>query len=583
MQASPIPGAGVAVVTRDSILLIWTSGVADKAARTPVSEQTLFCIGSCTKTFTGLGVLKLIDEGRVDLSTPIEGVVPEIKIDNPWRDTDPVTIGDLLEHASGFDDAHTNWFYTDSAPKSLRQCVEEKSGLYRARWRPGTRYSYSSPGYTLAGYLIEKISGEPYARYIQDSILGPIGMEDSYIGYTAHPNAMVAIGYDRNIEPVPHWYDYDVPAGAMMTSIRDMARFLQFMLRRGASDAHGAILSARSFDLIAHPQSTLAASAGIEHGYNCGVGTSYPHGAIWYGHGGAVPGFLADYRYCPDRGIAFYILQNQFGINLETDVYDIVRNTLFAVADSISPPPAAALSASGLRDLCGRYAPRNPRMQLMGFVDALTGDIEVVYEGDTLFTQGFAADKLPLIHVTETLFRRPWEPEATFAFINDRDGASVLVSRNSYFERVSVWQTSARRWLVFTAVGIMLSSLVYAVIWVPVYVVRRSRGIRLPPGVVTMRTVPLLAVTVLIAGFWPIGNQTLLDFGLPTLPNILFFVSTLLFAGFSMLSLFTAYKSLAMPVRPVAKVYAIALSLSCVGITLYLAQWGIIGLRLWAY
>jgi len=99
--------------------------------------------------------------------------------------------------------------------------------------------------------------------------------------------------------------------------------------------------------------------------------------------------------------------------------------------------------------------------------------------------------------------------------------------------------------------------------------------------ILRMRVIPLLAVVSLIIGIFPLGSQTMLEFGQATALNILFFLSTLLFAAFSLLSLFTTYLSLSKPVSVTARIYATLLSLSCFGFTLYLAYWKIIGLRLW--
>ncbi|UCE25497.1 MAG: beta-lactamase family protein, partial [Candidatus Zixiibacteriota bacterium] len=230
MEENPIPGAAVAVVSGDSILLVWTSGHADLASGKPVTSQTHFTIGSCTKTFTGLAFLKLMDQGRIDLDTPVREIAPEITIDNPWESTDPVRIIHLLEHTAGFDDSRMNWFYFDGPVKSLQQAMQEKSQLRKVRWKPGTRFGYSSPGYTLAGYLLEKITGKSYEEFLRQEILLPLSMETSRIGDGEAQRALLATGYDRNIEPLPLWYDYDVPAGAMRSSIDEMARFVQFML-----------------------------------------------------------------------------------------------------------------------------------------------------------------------------------------------------------------------------------------------------------------------------------------------------------------------------------------------------------------
>ena len=124
MNEISTPGAAVAIVSRDSIIWIGTFGFANMETGEQVTENTHFCIGSCTKSFTGLGLLKLLDEGRIDLNTPVKEIAPEIEIDNPWEDTHPVRVIHLLEHTAGFDDSHPNWFYFEGPVLSLRRALE---------------------------------------------------------------------------------------------------------------------------------------------------------------------------------------------------------------------------------------------------------------------------------------------------------------------------------------------------------------------------------------------------------------------------------------------------------------------------
>ncbi len=98
-----------------------------------------------------------------------------------------------------------------------------------------------------------------------------------------------------------------------------------------------------------------------------------------------------------------------------------------------------------------------------------------------------------------------------------------------------------------------------------------------------MRVVPLLAVLSLVVGMAKMGDQTMLEFGMLTTLNVVFYVSTLLFAALSIFSLYTTFRSFSKPVKAIARVYAILLSLSCFGMTLYLGYWGVIGLKLWSY
>jgi CubicO group peptidase (beta-lactamase class C family) len=582
MNEITTPGAAVAIVSADSIVWIETYGLANIETGEPVTEETHFCIGSCTKSFVGLGFLKLLDEGKVDLETPVSEIAPEIAIDNPWTDTHPVRIIHLLEHTAGFDDSHPNWFYFEGPVLSLREALNEKAHLRRVRWRPGTRSSYSSTGFVLAGYILEKITGLPLEDYLKQALLEPLGMTTSTVGSSEESRRLLAAGYDRYTRPFPVWYDYDEPAGAMNASIKEMAAFVQFLLNRGSvGDAQ--IISDSLFDRIGKPSSTLAAEAGLGSGYSFGIGTGYRGGAKWLTHGGAVPGFLAEYSACLDNGLGYVVLQNVFDIEFYDDMFTRVRSYAVSQVDSIIPPPSALIPAGVLEEYCGYYEPRSPRLELMAFGEILTGGITVSFENDTLYTRGFMEDKTPLISVTQNLFRRPWHPEASRVFTESVDGRTVYASKGSYFEKASIGKTYLYRVLVFGAVIVMMSAIAYSLFWVPVHIIKKLRRRDNRSKYLSMRVIPLLAVLSLVFGALKMGDQTILELGMMTLPNVMFFVSTLAFAGLSTLSLLTTYRSFSKPVRKAARVYAVLLSLACFGMTLYLSYWGVIGLRLWAY
>jgi CubicO group peptidase (beta-lactamase class C family) len=444
MNRISVPGAAMAIVSRDSIIWIGTFGFANVETGEPVTENTHFCIGSCTKSFIGLAFIKLLDEGKIDLNTPVREIAPEIEIENPWENTHPVRVVHLLEHTAGFDDSHPNWFYFDGPVISLRRALEVKAHLRKVRWQPGTRFSYSSAGFTLAGYILGKVSGHRYEEYIKKALFEPIEMKTSTIGSSIECRKLLAVGYDRNSEPFPVWYDYDEPAGAMNSSIREMALFIQFMLNRGVV-GKVRVISDDLFDKIGKPKTTLAARAGLESGYSFGIGTKYREGAKWFGHGGAVPGFLSEYAYNLDQGLGFVVLQNSFDLSFDDDVFSHVWRYMNSLVDSVTPSPPVLIFPRKLEKYCGYYEPRSSRLQLAAPFETLTGGVTILCQNDTLYTQGFMEAEQPLIPVSENLFRRPTDPEASRVFFRNPDGKMSFASQSSYFVRAAIWKTYVYR------------------------------------------------------------------------------------------------------------------------------------------
>lgn len=581
MKEITTPGAAVAIVSPDSIIWIGTFGFSNIETNELVNEHTHFCIGSCTKSFTGLAFLKLLGEGRIDLDMPVKEIAPEIEIDNPWADSHPVRVIHLIEHTTGFEDSHPNWFYFEGPVLSLQDALEVKGHLRKVRWQPGTRFGYSSAGFTLAGYVLEKITGLPYAEYLKQSLLIPIGMVTTTIGSSDECRSQLAVGYDRNCNPFPVWYDYDEPAGALNSSIREMALFVQFLLNGGASDNYQ-IIDEELYNYVGKPVTTLAAKAGLKSGYSFGIGMRYEGGARWYGHGGAVPGFLAEYYYNLDHGLGFVVLQNSFDISFYDNVFNRVWSYVTSKVDSIIPP-SAIVPTSELDMYCGYYEPRNPRLQIARFAEILTGGVKVFRDDDTLYTQGFMDSKSPLIPVSRCLFRRPWHPEATRIFASTPEGRMVYASQGSYFERTAIWKIYIYRILIVTALILMMSSIVYALVWIPIYLYKRIKHHDNQSKHIRIRLFPLLAVLSLVLGILKMGDQTILEFGMMTLPNVIFYMSTLIFAVLATVNLFNVYRSYYQSVNIIERVYTSLLAAACFGMTLYFIYWGVIGLKLWEY
>ena len=179
MTREHIPGLMLTLVSHDSVLFEGGLGLADLEARRPVTAQTRFRIASVTKTFVAARLMQLIEQGKLHLTDEVRKIASEMPIDNLWEATDPVRVVHLLEHTAGFDDMRINHFY-NTRPTDPRgtEGLAIFRGELRCRWRPGERMSYSNPGYQVAGYLLEKFSGQPYEQYLTTHLLRPLAMPD---------------------------------------------------------------------------------------------------------------------------------------------------------------------------------------------------------------------------------------------------------------------------------------------------------------------------------------------------------------------------------------------------------------------
>ena len=149
-----------------------------------------------------MSALQLAERGKLSLDEKVSDVAPEIPVVNPWAATNPVTLAQLLEHTAGFDDFSLAEFYDfdaspdDPHPRPLLWTLTHFTGPEHVRWRPGSRTSYSNPGYGLAGYIVEKTAGVPLENYIAGNILRPLVMAHSDMRLTPAVKDALAQGYD---------------------------------------------------------------------------------------------------------------------------------------------------------------------------------------------------------------------------------------------------------------------------------------------------------------------------------------------------------------------------------------------------
>src|SRR5246127_3574033 len=164
VEKEHVTGAGVARVSNGQVLWCGGIGKADLSANRDVTCDTEFRVGSISKTFVALALLKLQEEGKINLYARLQDVALEIPVKNRWEATQPVRIVNLLEHTAGFDDMEPSEVYNrkDRYDFPLADVFKRFQKPQVTRWPPGTRMSYSNPGNAIAGYLIEKVAGQPF-------------------------------------------------------------------------------------------------------------------------------------------------------------------------------------------------------------------------------------------------------------------------------------------------------------------------------------------------------------------------------------------------------------------------------------
>src|SRR5713226_2220985 len=312
LEREHVPGAGVALVANGQ--LIWCGGIgkADLAANRDVTCDTEFRVGSISKTFVALALLKLQEEEKINLYARLQDAAPEVPVENLWEWSHPVRIVNLLEHTAGFDEMEFSEVYNlhDRYDFPLLDVFRRFRRPQMARWPPGTRMSYSNPGYAVAGYLIEKVTGKPFDQYIRDTFLRPLGIERADYPFTDANKPLLAAAYNGNPpKAVGYPFIYLRPAGDLKASPGELAKLVQFLLRRGKTgDAQR--VTTESILRVEAPETTLAAKSGLRLGYGLCNYSSVEGGVVTHGHDGGIDGFISSYRYMPEQNWGYVILLN---------------------------------------------------------------------------------------------------------------------------------------------------------------------------------------------------------------------------------------------------------------------------------
>lgn len=234
LQEHNVPGAGVALVTKDSALWLGTLGLADRQKNKAVNETTLFGVGSIAKTFLAAAMMVAQEQKLVALDDPIQKIIPSLKFTNRWTAAHPVRLVHLLEHTSGFDEAHFDLFAKANATTPFGEVMRHSRSALDTRWPPGQYYAYNNFGAMVAAHCLEAAVNRPFETYMQENLLLPLSMERAIYHPSDGTKPYLAKGYagaDATEEPFPDLPQW--PAGSLVTSITDMAGFVQMFLNEG--------------------------------------------------------------------------------------------------------------------------------------------------------------------------------------------------------------------------------------------------------------------------------------------------------------------------------------------------------------
>ena len=412
LAESHAPGASFAVIRGTDTLAYGAYGLANvEAARAPTTA-TIYEIGSNTKQFTSAAIMKLVEQGRVKLDDDLSTYVPEFPLHGRH-----VSIRQLLTHTSGIHD------YTSSPewPKTWGQVLSPDAIIKFVAadtfdFAPGTAYRYDNTGYVLLGMVIEKASGQKYAKYIDAQFFKPLGLRETSYCPSRTSDPAFALGYTKGPNGIERaqFLDLSHPfaAGALCSSVGDFAKWQRAL-------ASGRAVSPASYALMSTAD-TLNNGRRINYGFGLVPGTFAGHATV--SHTGGIPGFATAAAYVADDSLSIVVFTNYDRESPQRVVQNLLRVAYGEAPVAARAAPArgtvTALSPADRDAIVGTYALKLPSGQAL--------PIKFFVDGTRLMAQAQGQPANEIHYLGNYAFGVDFDPALRFTFTIDGGKATKV-------------------------------------------------------------------------------------------------------------------------------------------------------------
>lgn len=585
-QTYGVTAMAVSVIENNQQVLLHTQGFANKEQNLKATNNTLFRIGSISKMFVALATLKLVEEGKLDLDDKVKDLAPEFKFNNPWENTHPIQVAHLLEHTTGWADMTLKELSHRAEPDIS---VQEALSLYpesrTSRWPPGSRMSYSNIGPAVAAYIIEKISGVTFEKYIEDNFFSQLGMDKATF-FEPKPS-LTATTY-LNEQPLDFWHVIYRPSGSISASITEMTQLLKLFIHRGKHNQR-AILQEQSIDRMEISTTTPGYEQGVQSGYGLGNYTSgfSDKSFRFHGHSGGLPGGYANLAYNPTQKSGFVLLMtgsNQAFIPAILAIKEYLTRNSASIDNNHSPDNTMSrpVSDNTLDQITGFYKSISPRNEYLKISEDLLGLVKFTSIDNRLQVSTVLGSPLPPVlysQLEDNLWLDHSSGLPTISFITDPTHGKIAQVGSQFLKPISSIEAWWKIGFLISFLIVLLCSIIYGLFWVPLNLYRKT--IKTPDALV--RFWPFISgvcfLTYIIT--LQLGFMLPTQLGVINTTSIAIFILSILYPGLTLWSI----KSL-VDNRNQTKSYIFWLSAivstAHLFLILHLAYYGMIGFRTWA-
>lgn len=394
-----VPGAAVGVIDRGEVILEKGYGTSEAGCDSPVTEKTIFSVGSCTKAFTALLLAQLVDEGRLAWDDPVAKHLPQFSCVSS-----SLTIRDILAHRTGFERCDPIWVLKDISKDDVIDILARSEPSYAA----GSRFTYNNYMYTIAGLCVEQKLGITWEEAVLKRIFTPLEMTDSYTMRPKNLDSAVRDAESRLTCSSGHAYMQDFaekvpysnlsainPAGGIYSTLSDMLKWAK---------GHKTLVQPKTLEELYTIAIEVKGQGDIVEGYGLGWFIGPYHGHTTVGHSGLTQGFIADLYMVRELDIAIITLTNSSSDGLYA--VNCIRHTLLDTLLNIPPTDyitplshkdnAAKAKLKASQDFLYSLPQAVPNKQFIGrYVDPCYGTVEITEEaGKLMFCYGNAKCEL---------------------------------------------------------------------------------------------------------------------------------------------------------------------------------------------
>ncbi|WP_346353096.1 serine hydrolase domain-containing protein [Azotosporobacter soli] len=296
MSRNTIVGLSAAIIAGDRIVWAKGFGYADREAKQPATPDTVYRVGSISKIPNAIAVLKFNADGKVDLDEPVKRYIPELVVKSRFAAAPPFTPRQLMTHHSGLPSDIVKGMWGEQ-PAPFQSVVSLLKDEYIA-YPPGTIHSYCNLGAGLLGVMLERVSGAEYDAVMQETVLQPLGMENSSYYLRSHMEPKLSKGYNKKGQPDQEVSMRDIPAGNLYTSVNDLSNMMMLLLNDGVYKGEQLLPATLVSEMLTAQNNAVPLDGNFKIGYEfflqnpafSYVGDDFSHGGHMYLFHGQVMG-----------------------------------------------------------------------------------------------------------------------------------------------------------------------------------------------------------------------------------------------------------------------------------------------------